>query len=58
VINLDIQFEYEAGEINGLHPGRTAYVELNGEIVGFVGPTDTDINLSKFNSKTYVRFRS
>lgn len=51
---LDIQFEYEAGEINGLHPGRTAYVELNGEIVGFVGElhpkTEKDYDLKR----TYV----
>ena len=51
---LDIQFEYEAGEITGLHPGRTALVKLNNEIVGFVGElhpqTENDYDLKQ----TYV----
>ncbi|MFH4935321.1 phenylalanine--tRNA ligase subunit beta [Staphylococcus cohnii] len=51
---LDIQFEYEAGEITGLHPGRTALVKLNNEIVGFVGElhpqTENDYDLKR----TYV----
>lgn len=51
---LDIQFEYEAGEITGLHLGRTALVKLNNEIVGFVGElhpqTENDYDLKQ----TYV----
>lgn len=51
---LDVQFEYEAGEINGLHPGRTALVKLNNEIVGFIGElhpqTENDYDLKR----TYV----
>lgn len=51
---LDVQFEYEAGEISGLHPGRTALVKLNNEIVGFVGElhpqTESDYDLKR----TYV----
>lgn len=51
---LDVQFEYEAGEISGLHPGRTALVKLNNEIVGFVGElhpqTENDYDLKR----TYV----
>ncbi|KKI64492.1 phenylalanine--tRNA ligase subunit beta [Staphylococcus cohnii] len=51
---LDIQFEYEAGEIAGLHPGRTALVKLDNEIVGFVGElhpqTENDYDLKR----TYV----
>ncbi|PHK50618.1 phenylalanine--tRNA ligase subunit beta [Staphylococcus edaphicus] len=51
---LDIQFEYEAGEINGLHPGRTAYVKLNGDIVGFVGELHPKIEKDNDLKRTYV----
>ncbi|PTE89960.1 phenylalanine--tRNA ligase subunit beta, partial [Staphylococcus cohnii] len=34
---LDLSFAYEATEIDGLHPGRTAHVYLNDQVVGFIG---------------------
>ena len=34
---LNLKFDYRAGKINGLHPGRTAIVSLNGEDIGFIG---------------------
>ncbi|RIN31435.1 phenylalanine--tRNA ligase subunit beta [Staphylococcus succinus] len=51
---LDINFEYEAGEINGLHPGRTAVVKLNGEIVGFVGELHPQTEKDNDLKRTYV----
>lgn len=51
---LDIQFEYEAGEINGLHPGRTAYVKLNGKVIGFVGELHLQIEKDNDLKRTYV----
>ena len=33
---LNLKFDYRAGKINGLHPGRTAIVSLNGEDIGFI----------------------
>ncbi|RIO60771.1 phenylalanine--tRNA ligase subunit beta, partial [Mammaliicoccus sciuri] len=51
---LDIQFEYEAGEINGLHPGRTAYVKLNGKVIGFVGELHPQIEKDNDLKRTYV----
>ncbi|NWK84519.1 phenylalanine--tRNA ligase subunit beta [Staphylococcus sp. GSSP0090] len=51
---LDIHLEYEASEINGLHPGRTAYVKLNGDIVGFVGELHPKIEKDNDLKRTYV----
>ncbi|MCY1038057.1 phenylalanine--tRNA ligase subunit beta [Staphylococcus nepalensis] len=51
---LDIQFEYEAGEIDGLHPGRTAWVKLNEEIVGFVGELHPQTENNYDLKRTYV----
>ncbi|MEP9818365.1 phenylalanine--tRNA ligase subunit beta [Staphylococcus xylosus] len=51
---LDIQFEYEASEINGLHPGRTAYVKLNGKVIGFVGELHPQIEKDNDLKRTYV----
>ncbi|WP_436957289.1 phenylalanine--tRNA ligase subunit beta [Staphylococcus sp. AS1337] len=51
---LDIQFEYEAGEINGLNPGRTAYVKLNGKVIGFVGELHPQIEKDNDLKRTYV----
>ncbi|MBM6637612.1 phenylalanine--tRNA ligase subunit beta [Staphylococcus xylosus] len=51
---LDIQFEYEAAEINGLHPGRTAYVKLNEKVIGFVGELHPQIEKDNDLKRTYV----
>lgn len=51
---LDIQFEYEACEIDGLHPGRTAWVKLNEEIVGFVGELHPQTENNYDLKRTYV----
>lgn len=40
---LGVELEFERGEMDGLHPGRTAFVMLNGNRVGIIGqlhPTD------------------
>ena len=34
---LNLNFEYRATEINGLHPGRTAMVSLKGKHIGYIG---------------------
>ncbi|WP_436964360.1 phenylalanine--tRNA ligase subunit beta [Staphylococcus xylosus] len=51
---LDIQFEYEAAEINGLHSGRTAYVKLNEKVIGFVGELHPQIEKDNDLKRTYV----
>ncbi|SCS47830.1 phenylalanine--tRNA ligase subunit beta [Staphylococcus caeli] len=51
---LDIQFEYEAGEISGLHPGRTALVKLNDVVVGFVGELHPQLEKDNDLKRTYV----
>ena len=34
---LNLEFSYKAGKIEGLHPGRTAIVSLEGQDIGFIG---------------------
>ena len=51
---LDIQFEYEAGEVDGLHPGRTAIVKLNNETVGFIGELHPRVAKENDLDRTYV----
>ncbi|WP_432724343.1 phenylalanine--tRNA ligase subunit beta [Staphylococcus equorum] len=51
---LDIQFDYESGEIDGLHPGRTAMVKLKDEIIGFVGELHPQVEKENDLKRTYV----
>lgn len=51
---LDIQFEYEAGEVDGLHPGRTAIIKLNNETVGFIGELHPRVAKENDLDRTYV----
>lgn len=51
---LDIQFEYEAGEVDGLHPGCTAIVKLNNETVGFIGELHPRVAKENDLDRTYV----
>ena len=41
---LNLDFTYKAGEIKGLHPGRTAIVSLEGKEIGFVGRITSSIS--------------
>ncbi|MFD1030435.1 phenylalanine--tRNA ligase subunit beta [Metaplanococcus flavidus] len=34
---MGVEFEFERGEMDGLHPGRTAYVMLDGRRIGIIG---------------------
>ncbi|MFC3211889.1 phenylalanine--tRNA ligase subunit beta [Planomicrobium okeanokoites] len=34
---LDIELEFERGEMDGLHPGRTAFITLDGRRIGIIG---------------------
>ena len=51
---LALTFTYEATRIDGLHPGRTAYVKLNGDIVGFVGELHPTVAAENDLDRTYV----
>lgn len=51
---LDITFDYANGEIEGMHPGRTAMIYLNDEIVGFVGELHPTVEQAYDLNRTYV----
>lgn len=51
---LALELEYEAGEVDGLHPGRTAHVLLNGERIGFIGELHPTVAKEYDLARTYV----
>ncbi|MBI5974503.1 phenylalanine--tRNA ligase subunit beta [Staphylococcus canis] len=51
---LALTFDYEASEIDGLHPGRTAKVLLNNEPIGFIGELHPLVAKDYDLSRTYV----
>lgn len=51
---LNIKFDYRAGQIQGLHPGRTAIVSLNGEDIGFIGELHPTLAAENDLKRTYV----
>ncbi len=51
---LDITFDYANGEVEGMHPGRTAMIYLNDEVVGFVGELHPTVEQSYDLNRTYV----
>lgn len=51
---LALRFEYETAQIDGLHPGRTAAVNLNGEAIGFIGELHPTVAKTYDLGRTYV----
>ncbi|WP_114603608.1 phenylalanine--tRNA ligase subunit beta [Staphylococcus sp. EZ-P03] len=52
---LDIGFGYQAAQIDGLHPGRTAQVLLNDEVIGFIGELHPQLaEDNDLKQRTYV----
>ena len=51
---LNLEFSYKAGEISGLHPGRTAIVSLNGTEIGFIGELHPQVAADNDLKRTYV----
>lgn len=51
---LNIQFDYRAGQLDGLHPGRTAIVSLNGKDIGFIGELHPTLAAENSLKCTYV----
>lgn len=52
---LDITFDYEATQMDGLHPGRTANVILNGDVIGFIGELHPQLaEENDLKQRTYV----
>ena len=46
--------EYRQSSINDMHPGRTAEVLLNGEVIGFVGQVHPTVQKNYDVKETYV----
>lgn len=51
---LALHFDYETTQIDGLHPGRTAAVTLNGEAIGFIGELHPTVAKTYDLGRTYV----
>ncbi|REH79950.1 phenylalanine--tRNA ligase subunit beta [Staphylococcus felis] len=51
---LALSFDYEKGEVEGLHPGRTAFVLMNGVRVGFIGELHPSVAKTYDLARTYV----
>ncbi|WP_153122906.1 phenylalanine--tRNA ligase subunit beta [Peribacillus tepidiphilus] len=54
ILGVSEQITYEAAEIDGMHPGRTAKVLLNGEFIGFVGQVHPKVQKEYDLKETYV----
>lgn len=51
---LNLEFSYKAGEIKGLHPGRTAIISLEGKEIGFIGELHPQVAADNDLKRTYV----
>ncbi|MBE7355177.1 phenylalanine--tRNA ligase subunit beta [Staphylococcus haemolyticus] len=51
---LNLEFSYKAGKIEGLHPGRTAIVSLEGQDIGFIGELYPQVAADNDLKRTYV----
>ena len=51
---LEIDIELEQGELDGLHPGRTALIKLNDEAVGFIGQIHPNVQKDYDLNDTYI----
>ncbi|NHM91430.1 MULTISPECIES: phenylalanine--tRNA ligase subunit beta [Staphylococcus] len=51
---LALSFDYETAKIDGLHPGRTAKVLCQGEVIGFIGELHPSVAKTYDLGRTYV----
>ncbi len=51
---LNLTFTYEATTLDLLHPGRTAYVKLNDEVVGLIAELHPKVEKENDLDRTYV----
>ncbi|PTK57028.1 phenylalanine--tRNA ligase subunit beta [Staphylococcus haemolyticus] len=51
---LNLEFSYKAEKIEGLHPGRTAIVSLEGQDIGFIGELHPQVAADNDLKRTYV----
>lgn len=53
-LGLTEQVVYQAATVDGMHPGRTASVSLNGEYIGYVGQVHPTVEQNHDIKATYV----
>jgi phenylalanyl-tRNA synthetase beta chain len=53
-LGLERQLGFQKGELEGMHPGRTAQVTLNGDIIGFIGQVHPTMQKAMDLKETYV----
>lgn len=53
-LGLADQINYRQAEINDMHPGRTAEVLLNGEVIGFIGQVHPTVQKDLDIKETYI----
>ncbi|MED4691490.1 phenylalanine--tRNA ligase subunit beta [Peribacillus frigoritolerans] len=53
-LGLADQISYRQAEINDMHPGRTAEVLLNGEVIGFMGQVHPTVQKDLDIKETYI----
>ena len=53
-LGLTDQIDYRQSEKEGMHPGRTAEVLLNGDVIGFVGQVHPTVQKELDLKETYV----
>ncbi|MGM8215553.1 phenylalanine--tRNA ligase subunit beta [Bacillaceae bacterium W0354] len=51
---LEIDVEYEQGQLDDLHPGRTALIKINNELVGYVGQVHPNVEKEYDLQETYI----
>lgn len=51
---LNVTFTYESAEVDLLHPGRTAYVKLNNQIIGLIAELHPKVEKENDLDRTYV----
>lgn len=51
---LALSFDYETAQIDGLHPGRTAKVLCQGDVIGFIGELHPTVAKQYDLGRTYV----
>ncbi|RSD27664.1 phenylalanine--tRNA ligase subunit beta [Mesobacillus subterraneus] len=53
-LGLDSQLGFQKAELDGLHPGRTAEILLNGTVIGFIGQVHPTMQKALDLKETYV----
>lgn len=53
-LGLESQLDFQKAELEGMHPGRTAEITLNGTVIGFIGQVHPTMQKTMDLKETYV----